>query len=224
MDFAELKTLLRALGYGSADDTIQGLMVNEAYRRVGRRRAWSWLRAEASLVLTPGTSEYTWTDFGIDQPRRLESARLIDTNLFDEPQPLKWLEPQSYSNLRGDPSTVWTTVEWDEPEWWTRTGSTGIGLWYPPDSGYTLSLAFFENVPTLTDGDTPVMPSDYHDVIVYEAAYWMAMRQRDQIAITEMRAERDSVLAQLEAEDSVAQLQTTEHMGGKEIWESMERY
>ena len=55
--------------------------------------------------------------------------------------------------------------------------------------------------------DTFAMPSDYHDVVVYEAAWMQAVRQRDQVAITEFRAERDAVLAEMTADGTLQDLQ-----------------
>jgi hypothetical protein len=109
------------------------------------------------------------------------------------------------------------------PTWWTRIANTGVAVWWPPDLGYTFQLNYTAPAAVLTGAVEPAMPRDYQDVIVYEAAYLMAVRQRDQVAITEMRAERDAVLAGLEAEDSLAQLKDSEKVGGSEIWTGMER-
>lgn len=235
MTFAELKTMLQALGYGTDSDIAQGLFINEAYRRVARRRAWSWLRAGAVAAMIPGVMEYDWTSFTYQPggpgsgslaaapPRRLESARLIDVTVNpSEVLPLRWLEPAAFNDARGSTSTSWGASEREVPTYWTRPSGAGVAIWRPPDLAYGLHINFIAPASTLSGVQVPLMPSDYHDVLVYEAAYLMATRQRDQIAMNEFRAERDAVLAQLEAEDSVAQSRDYERIGGKDIWRSLE--
>lgn len=224
--FLEMRTMLQALGYGTDSATVQGLFINEAVRRISRRRAWSWMRSSATVVLTPGQIEYTWANLGISPaPRRLESARLIETAATPPGVwPLKWLSPQGFNDRRGAPATTWPASERELPSYWSRPTSAGIAVWWPPDLAYTLQLNYFATATALVaDGDAPPGPPDYHDVYVYEAAWLMASRQRDQVMLTEMRAERDAVLAQLEAEESVAQMHDYERIGGKEIWTGMER-
>lgn len=227
MTFEELKAMFRGLGgYGSDDDSVHDLFINEAYRRICRRRAWSWLRSTATATMTPGVIEYTWANFGIaaDPPRRLHGARLVDSTVSPpEILPLTWMEPEQFRDARGDTTTTWPPSDREEPVWWTRIAGTGVAVWWPPDLAYKLVLSYTAPAETLSAGVTPRMPRDYHDAIPYEAAYQMAARQRDQIALTEFRAERDAILAQLEAEDSVGQTQSYEQIGGKEIWQSLER-
>lgn len=227
MNFAELKTALQALGYGTDSDTVQGLFINEAYRRIARRRAWSWLRSSATAAMVAGKIEYPWADFGLgtDPPRRLESARIIDAAVNPpDVLPLRWLDPPVFTNIRGSLSTTWPTSERDTPEFWTRADSnSGIAVWPPPVAAHMLHLNYIAPVSVLAGTDAPAMPRDYHDAIVYEAAWLMASRQRDQLMMNEMRAERDAVLAELVAEESVAQTNDYERVGGKEIWLGLER-
>jgi len=221
--FAELKTQLQSLGYGTDGDTIQGIWINEAYRRVARRRSWSWLRATASKVLIPGTRSYTWSDFAISNaPRRLESLRLVDTTVFPvEVWSLDYLDPKQMDDIQGNLAAAVATSERELPRWWTRVANTGISLWAPPDLAYTAYLAYSASVtPLSAGGDTPIFNRDYHDVLVYEAAYQAAERQRDTVALEQFRAERDLVLSEMEADDSVAQLQSYEKIDGPD-WNAM---
>lgn len=220
MTFTEMKSMLQALGYGTDSDTQQGLLINSAYRRICNRRAWSWLRSNATTTLTPGTREYTWTDFGISSnpPRRLESLRIIDATVSpSDVIPLIFLDPQEFDKFAGYPTAVWPVSERDIPTYWTRRGNVGVALWSPPDLAYVAHLAYTAPAAVLSGVGEPAMPRDFHDAIVYEAAHAMALRQRDTGAIQEMRAERDYWLTQLEAEDSVAS-QSRERVAGQDLW------
>lgn len=228
MTFAELKTQLQALGYGTDSDTVQGLVINAAYRKIARSKPWWWLRTEATVQLTPGQIDYTWTSLGISSnpPRRLESARLIDTTVSPATVlPLKWITPQQFNDFRGALATTWPASERETPQWWTRLGgsSPGISVWAPPDLAYTFHLNYTGPAAVLSGAGEPAMPRDYHDVIVWEAAYAMAVRQRDAVMIAEARSERDQILHEMRAEDNAAQLRDYERVGGKEIWTDLDR-
>jgi len=207
--FAELKLQLQDLGYGTGDDAIQGRAINEAWRRIGRERAWSWLRTVETATTAIGLVEYSFAgNFGITtaaMPRRLESLRLVENLTPTELWPLAYVDPSSMSDVRGALTTPLTAELYEMPDRWTNAPD-GIVVWPPPDQSYELVLAYTRAVPALTaPTDTPIMPVDYHDAIVYEAAWLLASRQRDQVMMGEMRAERDAVLAGLRAEDSVQQ-------------------
>ena len=128
---------------------------------------WQWRRYEASagvpLQTILNTREYTLTGVQSIRVRSLRSY-LTATGTSDR-QRMGWVPWQKFEDRFG------TTDETaDRPIQVTREPTGDLKLYPKPDAAYSIEFEYFKTAQILTDnGDVPEMPSDYHQLIIYEA-------------------------------------------------------
>src|SRR5512138_1265399 len=156
MTLAEMRTALQALGYETDTASQQTAMLNMVYRELRGERRWWWLEGLASVntVASNGTlSTAGVADFLF--PSALEIADGTDYMLMDY---LDHEELRERVHTDRTPST---------PRYWT---------WYTN----AILLEYDKTVTDLSaDGNSPAFPSEYHDILVWGAAKYMAYRERD---------------------------------------------
>lgn len=174
MTLDDLVNAIYARGYkftqdNDAIDNPALIALNSVYRYVCSSQRWPWLEAQdTSLTTTAGTTYYSLST--ITDLRQLDAVRLRDSsgtyNLdYMDKQPLETRVADCSGNSL--------------PRYWTLARGE-LGFFPTPDATYTIVLDYV-NVPddlaALTD--VPVLPTPYHDVLVWGAIVELAYRERD---------------------------------------------
>lgn len=215
MTLAELRTALQALGYGTDTDAQQMIFLNAAYREVTSGDRWPFLeKQDFSLVTTAGTPRYsigTLTDFA-----QIDAVRLSDTfasyNMENVP-------PQTMRDLETQDG-----VTWDTPIKWSIIAEL-IHLWPTPDRQYSILIDYIYKPPDLVaDGDIPAIPSQYHDVLVFGAAKYMAQRSRDIYSANFWDSEYQRKLQKMRQSYLLRQRQTSSKVRESGMWDSRRRF
>lgn len=155
--------------------------ISDAYTELQQKQDWNWLRSEFSVNTVASDDKYAGTDC---TDTRLAAtvtrfskwitrddsgcsnikAYLQSTGVSGE----YWLTPMSWSEFR---YTYKTGTQTDgQPQHFTIDPQNNLRLGPAPDAVYVVSGEYQMSPQTLAaDGDTPEMPSQFHELIVYEA-------------------------------------------------------
>jgi hypothetical protein len=177
VDFTALKTAaLDRIGLPSTDGlasaTSLGLAVNYAVQRLGAARAWPWLNSEATAATVAGTATVT-----IPSSARRVRWVAIEDDVLDRRQRADLIR---FSDAAGN----------GRPNRYALKDSTTLLLSPTPDAIYTVTFGLVIPEPALSSGtDTPLLPSQFHDVIVLYAARYLAMRRKDLTLVAALDAE-----------------------------------
>lgn len=202
MTLAQLRTALQAKGYGTDSATAQTELINSVYRRLAGRRRWKWTEAQnTSIVTVAGTSAYALT--GITDFLHPDAVRI---EVGTEYLPMEYMD---YEELR---DRQHADRDRGVPEFWT-IGRGQLLLWPTPERVYTVTVDYTKDPPDLSaDGDTPIFPATYHDILVWGAIKEISFRQRDWGAHQYATKEFDDRLMEMEREYGIRQRQTSTHV------------
>lgn len=206
MNLGQLRTALQQRGYATDTATAQTELINSAYRRIVGMRRWPFLE----VVNSP----YTIQTFGDSYPLstvtnllHLEAVRIEDPDSSTSRPLLTYLDPQEWRNIQH------YNPESGTPRYWT-TMDGYLWLWPTPDKDYTVDLDYVKKVSDLSsDSDTPLIPSTYHDVLVWGAIAELCFRERDMAGYDIANERYNRILADMEAEYALRQRQTTSRVG-----------
>jgi hypothetical protein len=198
MNLSELRTAVKDRGYDGAPDAMIDRLLNSAYRRIAGQRRWSWLErldtAQSAIASNPSVSLV-----GIPALMWVDAVRLEpDTNW----RQLEYLPPQELRKLEQRDGTA------GRPCYWTEAFGE-LRLWSRPDAAYTLSIDYI-TTPTdlVSDADTPLFDSTFHDILVWSACMELAYRQRDSYAAV-ARENYDARMMEMTRAYSMKQRQTS---------------
>lgn len=166
MTLAELRTAVKAFGYGNEDDTFLTSWINTAYQDVAGRARWRWTEGISTVTTTGGLPTTT-----------------LPTSLYfgDLRSITSGLATPYYINNKSemDDLHLRTGLVNGTPQAYTILGP--VIYWYPiPNAVYSYRL-YVWNAPTLlaADGDTPTLPANFHQVLVLGAMMLASMRDHD---------------------------------------------
>ena len=173
--------------------------VTNAYTEIQGDINWRWLRKDFTVDTVSGTDTYA---FGVCTD--VDDAAIISRfklwRLDDRRNP-----PKIFLTSAGEGAQVflsWTM--WDNFEYLYKTGSLQnqtaqpvhitvnpkdeIVLGITPNDVYTLRGSYHKSAQTLVaDADTPEMPVQYHDLIMYQAMEWYGIFESAPEIITRAR-------------------------------------
>lgn len=146
--------------------------VNEAWMDIQLfRENWFWMLASASCTTVAGQATYSptvgfaLTDFGSWKPRTFR-VYLTSAGTADEMP----LEPIDYDCWRDTYQFRSARTQTNRPMNMTVTPANAIGLGPVPVVGYTVTGDYFKAASELAaTTDTPTLPTQYHQLIVYRA-------------------------------------------------------
>lgn len=176
MTFSELRTALFRRGFEDLNDAGAGLVeakrhVNAAYGEVCSEERWPFL-----LTTATGAAPLTITDIG-----SVESVRDTGQNSVR----LAWRDRRDLTSSYGDLTTT------GSPRWFYI--ENGVIRTWPV--GGTLSVLYYKTPAELSaDGDTPLVPSRFQDVIVVGAARKAHAARSNYEAAANEQAEYDRLL------------------------------
>lgn len=161
------------------------LFVNQAYHDILSRRRWSFLEHTGSITLAAGTRGYVTQG---TTPALTDCDGVFDVSMLmttgQGSQRLAYCTPQMHSRLFSHVFTI------SQPSTWTTLGGTAattsgtvvpggqqqLTLNYPPaaiaGSGISLTCRFWRSAASIemtADGDLPILPVQYHNLIVTRA-------------------------------------------------------
>lgn len=167
MDFTALKAnTLDRVGLPSSDglaqDSTLGLAVNHAVQRVAGMRLWPWLYSEATASTVAGTPT-----LALPAPAYRVHWLAIEQDVLDRRQ-------------RADLVRHSDTIDNGQPNRWAPKGAGQVVLSPTPDAIYVVTFALTIAEPALSTGSaTPLLPVQFHDLIVVLAARYLAVRRKD---------------------------------------------
>ena len=144
-------------GDGQLTDSVINNLINQALTVISAEHDWPWLLTSTSVTFTSGSASLP-SDF-------IKSRALIYNTL-----PVQWVQLEDFL----DPD------RWFAPFSWTIIGSTAK-VTPTPTTNIATTLYYYRREPDLTtDGSTPLMPSQFHNLIVAYATYLAAMVRQDE--------------------------------------------
>lgn len=163
-----------------ASDTSLGLAVNYAVQRLGSMRSWPWLYSEQTANTTANTAALTLPATA----SRIHFVAIGD-DVLDRRQ-------------RADLFRRSDTTSNQQPREWAPKGSAAVVLSPTPDAIYTVNFGLTLIEPVLSNAsDTPLLPAQFHDLIVLLAARYIATRKKDSEMIQALTAEINDWLPDL---------------------------
>lgn len=154
--------------------------INEAWMDIQlSREDWLWMRGSASCVTTAGQATYSpVTDFLLTDFANWETSTfrnyLTSAGVNSEIR-TDWI---GYDQWRDVYQFGATRDMRTQPIEITVTPNMSIGLGPSPAAGYTITGDYYKVATELVaDIDTPAMPAQYHQLIVYRAMMFYGMAE-----------------------------------------------
>ena len=174
--------------------------INEAYLNVQLAETqWHWMRSNVSFTTTDSQSSYTpaqcgVTDFGgwkMDSFRRY----ITDTGVRSE----AYLTALKYNDYRDTYLFGNMRLTTGDPRYISEAPDLSLNLGLIPGSvGYTVVGEYFK-VPSslVAESDSPLMPSQYHMIVVYRAMMMYGMYESASEVIQEGTSLYNAMLRRL---------------------------
>ena len=171
MDFATMKQVAPAKVAGPSQaqrlvdvsDVLVGAFINEGLHKIERAAMWKWSEKQVTLTVAAGTQVPTVppTDIGLTL-----AARNLDTR-----QDLIFHDDRQRFNYADDPAGRTGRVR-------EYSHFAGALRFYPTASqAETIALRYYRTWPDLVnDGDEPLFPATWHDLLTSYAAAKIALR------------------------------------------------
>lgn len=198
MNVGQLQSALQALGYPTATNATptQIVMLNSAYRDVLGGERWAFLEKEATVTCTPNQNAQSYstiTDLLLFSAIRITGQPNLENR-----------EPQVMRDMISEDLTPHIGT----PRYWSLIAGQ-IYLYPAPSQAFTLTVDYIYSPPDLAvAGDTPVFPAQFHDVLVYGAAWLYAQRERDIYSSETWQAEYTRRLMRMRQSYNLRQTQT----------------
>lgn len=185
---------------------------NKAWEDIQRRHKWRWLRHTASVSTVEDDDTYAYGSFtDATSGAAITRFRCWLADSDDDP-------PKIYLSSSGVGGERWLAFhEWDwfkalyrigtqnsgQPAFITVDPSNRLVIGPAPNGVYVVTLDYIRGIQTLAlNGDTPEMPADYHDLIVYAALIKYAYQEVSAESLAFAREEYKRLMSQLEREQS----------------------
>lgn len=202
MNLAALQQQMQMLGYGADTAPQQILMLNDAYRTICSQQRWPFLEKQVTLSTVPGVNVIPYSS--VTDLAEFDAVRLSlpgDTSLTQSINLIN-LEPQDMRDMEQVDSSQ------GAPNYWSLIANT-IHVYSFPDQVYNLNVDYIYSPPDMVVGtDVPVLPPQYHDLIVWTAIKAMNFRERDIYSYETSAAEVEMRLKRMKESLLLRQRQT----------------
>lgn len=218
MNLGQLQTQIQDRGYSIDTATAQADIIASVYRRICAERRWWWLekRDQTTIQTIIGTPNYNTT--GITDLREINEVRIQGNpatvqNSFD----LRYMPPtEMHANVH-----MWRDN--GIPEYWSQAGNQ-LWLWPYPDLVYQTVIDYIYQPPDLVNStDIPVMPVQFHDVLIWGAIRELTFRERDVFNHRTADGIFQDALMQMRKEQGVRQRQSSRYVGRSGLYDSWHR-
>jgi len=192
-----LKTRVKAYGYGTVDDSMIEVFLNQAYSEVAGSFKWSWLEKSGTVVTATG-APYTLL------PADLQWFGRLDSRSDGVPAPM-YVDEMDFRDYM--PNREFTTGTGKPRHFSTFEGRFN---WYPtPDAVYTYGIYYWRSITPLSSGSPTSLISDGDvDVLVLGALQRWAMRENDMAKMQTYGAQFEASVAQMMRNEKARQQQT----------------
>lgn len=162
--------------------------INAAYQEILSQHAWNFCWAQFSGTLTAAQSDYV-----LDTLTGVSGVGpVLSSSVKVNGQYINW--DADYRKLIDQFNGVSNTA----PTKFTRLPNGSLRFFATPDSNYSIQFDYFRNAHTLVAAsDVPLIPSAFHDVIVYKAMQFYAVYEGAQDVMAFANAQYALRLAQL---------------------------
>lgn len=193
MTFKEIQDRIISYGWGEDDRARIKVWVNDCYQDIASRQRWSWTRTTASVTTTANTPTNTlatnpqfWGRLRPFTPA-VRVPEFVGVDAPDSP----------FLDAQGERTAAM-------PEVYTVVGSTI--RWFPtPDVAYGYAAEYWAAPPVLTaDGDTPLLDSADHLVLVMGGAMHAAVRDQNGPFINHFSGQYEGMIAKMKANEGMA--------------------
>ena len=159
MTFADLIDEVNDRGFDYLSDTRLGRYVNQSYKSICNRGAWTFLR-----TTTTGTAPLTISDL-----------RAV-LNVVDTTTNAKLYHADRRHLIESVDTSLTTT---GTPTYWYQESRTVISV-YPANTTDTLSVHYLKVPATLTGTDAHLIPDEFEDLII-DGAVIRALKDNDEL-------------------------------------------
>lgn len=205
VQLSDLLSAVQALGYSSDTQAQQVQFINDTYREVCGQKRWPFLEAQDSSISTvtgvPGYSLSAITP-GIS---RMDAVR-IQQSAIQAYWNTDYKEPQYFRDLENMDRTPGI------PQFWTVINQQ-LRFYPVPDGIYNVLIDYIVEVtPLVATTDVPLLPTDYHDLLVWGAIRSIAFRERDWLGRQFSQTEFEQRLGRMNDEYLLRQRQSESHV------------
>ncbi len=214
MNLAQLQASIQAKGYDSTTAPQQIIALNSIYRDTCASQRWSFLEKQGTIALTQGVISYPMSS--IPDIQEVDGVRLEDP-VAQQGWSLENMEPMPFRDIQGlDPNNL----NQGTPQFWSMVSQNF--MFYPvPDQAYTARVDYILNPPDLAvSTDVPVLPSAYHDLLVWGAIAEIAYRERDWLGRQFAQTEATTRLQHMRSEFQLRQRQTSSRVKRSGYWDT----
>ncbi|UWQ30259.1 hypothetical protein [Leisingera sp. M523] len=152
--------------------------VTKAYEDIQRsQNAWRWMHADFSAETVAAVQQYDAEAMGINE--RFSRWVVHDDDGDNQFSIYKTSEGQvtegflnfvDWAWFRRNLMTGGQASKQDKPYYFSIDNENKLRLWPTPDAAYTVRGVYYKAPQSLAaDADTPEMPAEFHDVIVWRA-------------------------------------------------------
>lgn len=193
MNLGEIKTDVYARGFESDQAARIVTFANVVQRRVLAQHRWTFMLASANVAAVVGTSTYN-LPAGV---HHIESIRLTTPG-------------QSYVEMEAtDADTLLERVAYDDGSpfvegteaAWSSTTPTTFQVYPAPVYAGTFTVRYIGLPPALAaDGDVPVIPVPYHDILVSGICELLSKRTRQWDAADRYKTETEDRIREMKGQ------------------------
>lgn len=214
MNLGQILDSQEAKGYALDTRTARLDMVNSVGRRICNLRRWPWLKVLGATGpdTVRGTESYDITTTLADlQYIDAVSIRSTGNVGYD----LEYLENEQYREFARITPNATT---YGQPLYWTATGGT-VYLYPKPDAAYGTRIDYLRGWTDLaSDTDQPIIPTRYHDLLVWGTVAEMCFRERDNAGREVALDEYDKRLLEMMHQERMVQRQTVSRVVDSGTW------
>ena len=107
------------------------------------------------------------------------------------------------------------------PQYWTYSQGA-YRLWPRPDKTYTVDIDYVKDPADLSaDGDTPLLPATYHDLLIWGAVRDITFRERDWNGNNVATKRFEDLLARMTAAHGIRQRQDSQYVRRSDFWSTV---
>ena len=162
--------------------------INEAYEQVQlASQTWDWMRDDVSFVTVDGQTKYTPVQAGVTDMAMWKPGSFRCYQTAGGVGGENFLFDMDYDNFRDTYSFGTMRTATGMPTVISFGPDDAIHLGIGPDSaGYTVVGEYYKTPQALAlDADTPLMPTHFHNIIVYRAMILYGMYEAAQEVVME---------------------------------------
>lgn len=173
--------------------------VNRAYERiVSKYKTWNFMRPSFSFQTIEATAEYlpTAVDITDHGSWKVDSLRcyLTEAGVSDE----QWIIYREWDQFRDLYRFGGVTAIAGRPQWFSVAPDQSLVFHPVPDAEYTVVGERFRRPTKMTaNNDVPVIPAEFHDIIMWRALMFYAAYEQDGALLLSSQDQYRSMLVEL---------------------------